>query len=143
MKTKRKNGNKGKKGSRRIKKHYPAWVLALVLAAVLLLEGGLANATAADWQEAMTMFDYSETAAFFTSNMDGLMQPVVDVIDDVNKFYVLASEEMYYLLEGEMFPEVEEVISAVNEFYNQAADEMMVVLDLSEQGRVAGISIER
>ena len=52
-KTKESKRGKGQKG-------YPAWVLAVVLLSVLLVEGALFNSTGADWAEAAELLDVSE-----------------------------------------------------------------------------------
>src|SRR3989338_2596434 len=150
MKTKRK--------TKRNKKHpanasasagkYPAWVLAVLLASVLLLEGALFTMPAsADWTEAAQLLNASDQISGLRITDYALFQPVADVIVGVNVFYITAADQMFYLLEGEVFPEAGEVVSAVGEFYAAATVEMANLLDMSGSeawpSRVAGVSISK
>src|SRR3989338_4474908 len=117
------NTNKPKARAKK-HKHYPVHYLALVLSVFLLLELCLILLpTTTDWQEATQLFDMSSGIKQIPTTLEIALAPMMQVAVDVNKFYQLAADEMYFLFSGELFPEFGEALVGISEFYNQASIE--------------------
>jgi hypothetical protein len=141
-KTKKASPSKSRK-----EKHYPAVMLALVLAGVLMLEGLLLGAaTPSAWQESLQILDISQDISLVVSDTYEAVEPMLAQIDHVTEFYEMAATEMMVLLDAsDSDPFV--FVRGVSEFYQLASVEMEQILDFSDQvsvfPRVAGSSISR
>jgi len=125
--------------------------LAIVLISFLLLEGCLVTTTSTiDWQKGLAVLDVSEAVAQTNSDLAIILEPITDVINNVNQFYTLAATQMTQVLdlsEPDPIADISLVTDGVNEFYQQAAVQLTELLDTSSwhssSGDVAGISIVR
>lgn len=122
-------------------------VLLCVLVVELFTAGGLGQANST-----LSILDMSGVTVLQDVGTELVMfaDSVMQVIIDVNKFYVLAASEMTVLLQANSSDFsatanfVSIIIGGVNEFYNQASKEAMVVLDFSSNpatGNIAGSAI--
>jgi hypothetical protein len=142
MKSKTKMGGKSNR-----EQLYPAYYLAIVLSAMLLLEGLLLGAaTPHAWEEGLEVLDISAGVELVMSDMAEVVSPMMDQVAYVAEFYRLAAVEMESLLDLSdhdvlAFPK------SVNEFYRLASIEMAELLDFSDHlsyiPQVAGASISR
>jgi hypothetical protein len=156
MKKRTKNKNSGGAGSasggktkKLSSKKYESHYLAIVLIAFLLLEGCLISATnTSDWQKGLQVLDVSGAVSQTFSDATLVFQPVTMAADNINQFYVLASDQMAQLLDlsgTDPLNEVSMVASGVNDFYQQSAIQMAQMLDMSSlsswPGNLAGSSV--
>src|SRR3989344_7115477 len=122
-KTKESKRGKGQKG-------YPAWVLAVVLLSVLLVEGALFNSTGADWAEAAELLDVSEAnnelritnylSAEALAQADELRQAAFELLPKVtfSEWQPLTSKVAFGLTAAS---ELLDVSEPVNALYGSAA----------------------
>lgn len=152
---------KTKKVSRKqIKKSesmYPAYVLGIVLVAVLLSESALfMSATPADWHAGFSVLDMSSGVASMVSDVKVAMEPTNFTFHAVNDFYNQAAiaSTQYFDLSGSNNSNTDPLMAVlgINNFYKAASQQMADVLDLSNyvtnykdsfQPIVAGASISR
>ncbi|OGE88063.1 MAG: hypothetical protein A3J07_01705 [Candidatus Doudnabacteria bacterium RIFCSPLOWO2_02_FULL_49_13] len=128
-------------------KHYQVYYLALAMTGLLVLEGALFGLTTkADWQEALTIFDFTENLKQTQVQLSTVFAPMIGVVEGVNDFYKQATDAAMPLFDlSGSDNDLAQVVSGVTEFYSQSSIQMASLLDLSAtigQGSVAGISIE-
>lgn len=128
-------------------KSYPAFYLAVLLAAVLLLEGFLIGAaTPAAWQEGMQILDLSRDVNVVMSDTFSVIEPLLVQIQSVETFYQLAATEAIIIFDSSYVDPLA-LPKGVIGFYEAASVEMAKMLDfstaLSYFPQVAGASISR
>ena len=132
-------------------KNYSAEYLAIVLSAVLLLEGmlfGVSNQ--AMWQDAASLLDMSSSLVETSNYTLAVLEPLFVTASDIHRFYELASTQMMILLDisgSNTGSEIGWIINGVSDFYSQASVQTAQVLDVSAvsswPGSVAGISVSK
>jgi hypothetical protein len=133
--------------SKKAKKQYPSHYLAIILAAVLILEGVMiCMTTSSDWHDASSILDVTVGLNETISDTVTFFQPVTDVVSGVSEFYKQATDQMMTLLDlSGSFSDLTEVFNGVGEFYTQASIQMAHLLDVSETpawgGKLSGASI--
>ena len=133
----------------RVKK-YPAHYLGIILVGLLLIEGVIFGmATEANWQNGYAVLDVHAGVDETSHDVVTVFQPMIDAVDNLNKFYQMTTTEMSKLLDLSSDPpgtEVMLIFNGVAEFYGQASIQMTRVLDTSDfvpwQSQIAGASIE-
>ncbi|OGE83645.1 MAG: hypothetical protein A3B10_04285 [Candidatus Doudnabacteria bacterium RIFCSPLOWO2_01_FULL_44_21] len=130
-------------------KNYPIHYLALTLGLVLLVEGMVfGSASNSNLTEATSIFDVSMAAKQTSSDVVSTLTPVIDLVDSINLFYQLATDEMMSLLDlSGSVREIPNVYLGMSSFFDQASVQMIALLDASSMvdwtPKISGISIER
>jgi hypothetical protein len=125
-------------------RQFSAQYLAIVLAAVLLIEGvSIGSVSAQNWRFGVQVLDMSAGVSQTVSDMSVALAPAVLVVRSVNNFYSLAATEMAYLLDAsDQAAQLADIYNGVASFYNQASSQMALLLDASgPTGQVSGIWI--
>ncbi|MGE5392614.1 MAG: hypothetical protein ACM3NH_02625 [Candidatus Saccharibacteria bacterium] len=124
---------KTKKGSKKIRrKEYPVYLLAIVLGAVMFLEGiAIGVASGSDVRDALSILDMTGQVQEVAADLSIIAQPMVFVVQGIYSFYQLAATEMTALLSGMDLQTFVLPYSAVVDFYQASATEMYHLLDLS------------
>jgi hypothetical protein len=153
MKNKNQKKKSVKKSVRKSKaRNYESHYLLIALAAFLLLEGILMTSTTTeDWQKGVAVLDVSTTVSQTMADIKVTLQPINEVVANVDQFYQLAANEMTEVLDlsdADMFSEVALITGGIAEFYQEATDQMIALLDRSSwsesslwTGNIAGTSI--
>ena len=131
-------------------KHYHAAYLCAAIIGLLLVEGLLISGTGSrDWQTTAELFDATGSITQITEDVTTTIQPMTDLVQDVNKFYQLSADVMMQLLdlsENHPMQQLSLLLDGVNDFYQEASVQMAGVLDMSSASSwpaaVAGVSIE-
>ncbi|MEO8065775.1 MAG: hypothetical protein ABI643_02880 [Candidatus Doudnabacteria bacterium] len=117
------------------KKQYPTFQLAVVLAAVLILEGALfLSSNRADWQKAVGVLDMSGEISVTVQNMSLAFQPMIETAQDVNMFYQEATTQMMQLLDLDgtgVGSEFVYIYNGVYDFYQQSSGQLAAIFDVS------------
>lgn len=132
-------------------KKYPAHYLGIIILGLLLIEGIIFGmATKSNWQDGIAVLDVRAGVNETSNDVVTVFQPMIDAVDNLNKFYDNATTEMTKLLDLSSDPpgtEVMYVFNGVAEFYGQASIQMARVLDTSDfvpwPSQIAGIAISR
>jgi hypothetical protein len=139
--------SKTKATKRRGEQQYPAYLIAVILSAMLLLEGFLLGvATPGAWEKGLEVLDISSAVQAVASDVAVVVEPLMEQYDNVNTFYQMAATEMMVMLDvSDTDPFA--FFRGVNEFYRLASIEMAELLDFSDDlaalPQVAGASISR
>jgi hypothetical protein len=130
---KTKTKSKGrKKKSALFSNSYPAHVLAIVLMAVMFVEGMMFGiASAKDLSVGLEVLDVSDAVVTTKSDLAWLAEPLVVTFNGVDRFYAMASEVVMSLLEDNIVDNATIAVEDINKFYKIASNEMTQTLDLS------------
>lgn len=121
---------KGKKAQ--AEKHYPVYLLAIALGAVMFVEGMVFGvASGADVKDAMSILDMTGLVQEVSRDLSVIAEPMVMVVTGIYRFYQLAATELIALFTGTDLSTFTMPYTAVYQFYQASADEMYRVLDLS------------
>jgi hypothetical protein len=146
MTKKSKTKNKSKKTTARKARNFEAHYLALILVAVLLLEGYFVTSThRSDWQQGASVLDISHEVSETFTELGQVFQPIADAVDGVNEFYELSATAMMQVLDiSEPTYELRIVTDGVYNFYQEASIQLSQLLDVtptsSWPAHVAGVS---
>ena len=131
-------------------KKYEPYYLAIVLAAILLLEGALFSiSTSQDWKNAASILDVSGAVVETIHDTASLFTPEATVVSGVNQFYQLAAVQMEELLQvsfENLSSSVEFTYDSISEFYLESSTQMALLLGVPNsvtRPQVAGASISR
>jgi len=113
--------------------HYPARALAIVLLAVMFLEGMVFGVTTADdVMVGIQVLDMSTAMATTKADVVSVFEPMVNVVTGIDQFYHMAAAETYYLLEDNIVNNLVTMVEDINKFYDLASQEFTYALDFSE-----------
>ncbi len=126
--------HKSKISKKLYSQQYPARALAVVLMLVIFLDGMMFGAVGAqDLKAGLQLLDVSGSVQTTAGDLAAMAEPLIAEAISVHQFYVMASNELFILLDNNIVPNIGSLFQDVVEFYKIAAKEMTNALDLSEE----------